>query len=309
MANQGYLQITRLCNQNCRFCSNPERDQTLSAEQARSAIDEFISRGYGHTILTGGEPTLHELLPEFISYATSLAMPVKLITNAQKLADEKYIRTLTNAGLADITISIYSSRPETHDFLAGSPGSFANIQKALDNLRQLPVNVTIATVINSYNASSLDEIPAWITTDYNNIRHFVWNNIDPRQNRASENPDTIPALTGLELSLHKACRILESKNITFRIERVPLCYMAEYSHASTEARKIVKGEERLTYFLDEKGRILQTECAYQKAPCCKACSLSQICPGLHSGGEHFDLEELHALFVDPQPVIDRIKQY
>ena len=45
-------------------------------------------------------------------------------------------------------------------------------------------------------------------------------------------------------------RFLHKEGRTFRVERVPLCYMTEFAHCSTETRKIVKGEERVGDKLD-----------------------------------------------------------
>ena len=71
-------------------------------------------------------------------------------------------------------------------------------------------------------------------------------------------------------------RYLHKTGRTFRVERVPLCYMAEFAHCSTETRKIVKGEERIVHFLDEKGTVRQTDFRHPKAEACKQCSLNEI---------------------------------
>jgi len=59
MANLGYIQLTRQCNQKCLFCSNPENEQVLDLDQIKDKIDQLIKDGYTGVILTGGEPTLN----------------------------------------------------------------------------------------------------------------------------------------------------------------------------------------------------------------------------------------------------------
>ena len=76
------------------------------------------------------------------------------------------------------------------------------------------------------------------------IRHFVWNNMDPDGNRAEENPDCIPLHHEFQLSLELAMEYLHSTGRSFRAERVPLCFMKRFAWSSTEARKIIKEEER-----------------------------------------------------------------
>ncbi|HPB52019.1 MAG TPA: radical SAM protein, partial [Myxococcota bacterium] len=99
MANLGYIQVTRLCNQKCRMCSNPEREATLTFDQARALIDDFVNRRYDGIILTGGEPTMHPELAGIIRYARERGIPSRIITNGQKTCDPEYLDGLIEAGL------------------------------------------------------------------------------------------------------------------------------------------------------------------------------------------------------------------
>jgi len=166
----------------------------------------------------------------------------------------------------------------------------------------------VNTVICAQNADHLDETVRTIVSRFDFVRHFVWNNIDPKMNRVAENPHTVARLADLELSLHRAVRLLESTGRSYRVERLPLCYMADFAHASTETRKIVKGEERTVNFLDEKGEIRQTSFFHDKAEVCKHCRFDPICAGLYDLGGAYDPAELHAVFLDPEDVIRRIKE-
>ncbi len=90
------------------------------------------------------------------------------------------------------------------------------------------------------------------------------------------------------------------------MEKVPLCYMTEFAWASTETRKIVKLEERVVHFLDDKQTVRQTEWEHLYAPGCAACSLRPICGGLFDRGEAYDPAELAPVFVDMEGVVRRI---
>ncbi len=113
--------------------------------------------------------------------------------------------------------------------------------------------VTINTVINSYNADHLHLTVKWLIRNFPFVRHFVWNNLDPFMNRVEQNRHVIAQLQDFEVSLFKAALFLKQNSRTFRIERVPLCYMAEFAEFSTETRKIVKNENRAISFLDKRG--------------------------------------------------------
>lgn len=308
MANIGYIQMVRHCNQNCGFCSNPETPFFYTLEQIREIIDDFCARDYFGVILTGGEPTLSPVLPEAIAYARQRNLHVRMISNGQKMADRAYTFALADAGLQHVHLSIHSHRAKLEDFLTGTPGSLAWAQQALEHLGQTPVAVNINTVINRYNCDHLHETMEWFIQNYGFIRHFVWNNLDPSIGRATGNQYFAARLQDIEVSLGLAMRRLHETGRSFRVERVPLCYMVEFAHCSTETRKIVKSEERIVHFLDAKGTVRQTEWGHLYAEVCERCTLRSICGGLFDRGDAYDPAELSPQFVDPRPIVARIVQ-
>lgn len=308
MANIGYMQVVRHCNQYCRFCSNPESEYMLDPGTARRMIDDFVRRGYFGIILTGGEPSLSPHIEEITRYAVANGLHVRMITNGSRLAEPGVAESFVAAGLRHYHVSIHSHREALEDFLTGVKGSHANAMKALENLGRLQdrAAVNINTVINAYNADHLDENVRFFVERFPFLSHFVWNNLDPSMGRAETNRDTAPRLRAFEASLHRAMRYLDASGRTFRVEKVPLCFMAEYAHCSTETRKIVKGEERMVHFLDEKGTVRQTDFNHLKAEACRFCSLNSICGGLFDQGGWYDPRELAPVFLPKEPIIQRI---
>jgi MoaA/NifB/PqqE/SkfB family radical SAM enzyme len=306
MANLGYMQVVRHCNQYCRFCSNPSSGFMLDLDTARREIDDFVKRGYFGIILTGGEPSLSPLIPEITRYAVERGLHVRMITNGSQLATPGLAEQYVAAGLKHFHVSIHSVREELEDFLTGVRGSFAMAQRALEHLGAAGATVNINTVINRFNADHLDENVRVLTGRFPFISHQVWNNLDPSMGRAETNRDTAHRLADFELSLARAMRYLHHTGRTFRVERVPLCYMTEFAHCSTETRKIIKGEERIVHFLDEKGTIRQTDFVHEKAEVCASCSLTDVCGGLFELGAHYDLAELHPVFVSKDEVVARV---
>jgi len=308
MANIGYMQIVRHCNQYCRFCSNPSSGYMLDLETAKREIDDFAQRKYFGVILTGGEPSLSDLIPEITVYAVSKGLHVRMITNGSRLGtDTQLARRYYDAGLRHFHVSIHSCREELEDFLTGVKGSHTLAMRALEELGVVGATVNINTVINKFNADHLDENVKVFTSRFPFLRHFVWNNLDPSMGRAETNRDTAHRLADFELSLSRAMRYLHKTGRTFRVERVPLCYMTEFAHCSTETRKIVKGEERIVHFLDEKGTIRQTDFRHPKAESCKHCTLNDICGGLFELGEHYDLGELHPVFIPADEIVRKVQ--
>ena len=307
MANIGYMQVVRYCNQYCRFCSNPSSGWVLDLDTAKRQVDDFVDRGYFGIILTGGEPSLSEHIPAISRYAAERGLHVRMITNGSQLCEPGLADEYVAAGCKHFHVSIHSCREDLEDFLTGVKGSFDMAMRCLEQLGAAGATVNINTVINKFNADHLDDNVRYFTNRFPFVSHFVWNNLDPSMGRAETNRDTAHRLADFELSLARAMRFLHSSGRSFRVERVPLCYMTEFAHCSTETRKIIKGEERIVHFLDEKGTIRQTDFVHPKSDVCTVCSLNDVCGGLFELGEHYDLDELYPVFVPMDEVVSRVR--
>lgn len=307
MANIGYIQVVRHCNHFCGFCSNPTTPYTHDLASMRVLVDDLVRRGYFGVILTGGEPTLHPELPDIAAYAAGRGLHVRVITNGHRLADPAFARQLAAAGVSLVHVSIYSVRPEVEARLRGMEGTLPRALAALDAAHDAGLRLNVNCVINRLNADHLDENVRYLVRHHPYVRHFVWNNLDPSMGRAEVNQaEFTPRLGDFELSLHRALRLLHKSGRTFRVEKVPLCYMTDFAWASTETRKIVKGEERIVCFLDDKQTVRQTAWGHRYAPGCEACRLRPICGGLFDRGDGYDPGELAPVFVDPEAIVQAI---
>ncbi len=303
MANLGYLQLTRDCWQNCRFCSNPPTGVELEEAEMRRMVDQLVEMGYDGVILTGGEPTISPLLLPALEYARSRGLSSRMISNGQRLADLGFFQRCVDAGLTHVHLSLHSHRPEVHDFITRYQGAWATLVQALAHVPVVGVTCDINTVINTYNADHLHEGVMWLVDRFPFVRHVVWNNMDPDGNRAEQNPDCIHHHRDFQVSLELAMEYLHGSGRTFRAERVPLCFMPRFPWASTETRKIVKEEERCIRFLDQKGFVHQREFLHGKGDACDACRWDPLCAGMFSMARTFDEREQSPIFEDPVPVI------
>lgn len=307
LANIGYIQVVRHCNHFCGFCSNPTTPYTHDFASMKVLVDDFVERDYFGIILTGGEPSLHPELPKICEYARDRGLHVRMITNGHRLADPKFARQMGDAGLQLVHVSVYSVRPEVEARLRGMEGTLERAFAAIDLADDNGVEVNINCVISRLNADHLDENIRHFLRHHPHIRHFVWNNLDPSMGRAEVNQDQFtPRLADFELSLHRALKLLHKSGRSFRVEKVPLCYMTDFAWASTETRKIVKGEERIVHFLDEKQTVRQTDWGHVYAKDCDACSLRNICGGLFDRGGGYDPAELYPVFVDQDAIVRAI---
>lgn len=307
MANIGYIQVVRHCNHFCGFCSNPTTAYQHTFESMALLVDDLVDRGYFGVVLTGGEPTLHPELPKITAYARERGLHVRMITNGWRLADADFARDLAEAGLELVHVSVYSVREDIEEAIRGVSGTLERAHAALENAGRFGIDANVNCVINRMNADHLDENVRVLVERHPNIHHFVWNNLDPSMGRAEVNQSPfVPRLADFELSLHRALRFLMKSGRTFRVERVPLCYMTDFAWASTETRKIVKGEERVVHFLDAKQTIRQTDWEHIYTEGCGVCSLRNVCGGLFGRGQAYDPAELSPVFVPLGPVVEQI---
>lgn len=96
---------TRGCNFRCVYCHNPElvlpNLLSRSAPFANEDVFAWLSSNKAlldAVVITGGEPTRHRLLPEFIRKIKAMGMEVKLDTNG---TNPRMLEMLLSEGLVD----------------------------------------------------------------------------------------------------------------------------------------------------------------------------------------------------------------
>jgi len=280
MANIGYIQVNRHCNNACHFCSNPSNGNNISYERGIELIDDFIQRGYRWVIFTWWEPTLSPDLAKWISYTVEKWIENRIISNGMMTSNYDFMKRLADSGLELVHFSVFSCHEKIHDFISATPWSWKKLMMSIHNAIRCWVRVQINTVINHYNEKHLDKTVKFLVKHFPQINHFVWNNLDPMMMRKTSTAlSTLPSFQWFEKALYDSMVFLQSSGKTFRVERVPLCYMRGFEWASTETRKIVKDEERIVYFLDKREMVEQkSEWFYHdKGKECIWCDLNPIC--------------------------------
>jgi hypothetical protein len=81
------------------FAPNKRVDRELSTEEWFEVFDKAWSLGIPHIILTGGEPTMRNDLPDLIAHTESNGQVVGLLSDGQKLLDVGYLQSLLQTGL------------------------------------------------------------------------------------------------------------------------------------------------------------------------------------------------------------------
>lgn len=153
------LAITYRCNNDCAHCYNArERNfPELDTEAWFKVLDQLWALGVPHIVFTGGEATLRNDLPELIHRAESNGQITGLNTNARRLADERYVQRLVDAGLDHVQITVESCDEQIHDQMMRAKGAFKQTIQGLKNALQAKLYVMTNTTMLRTN---LHTIPA-----------------------------------------------------------------------------------------------------------------------------------------------------
>ncbi|HVT76717.1 MAG TPA: GTP 3',8-cyclase MoaA [Acidimicrobiales bacterium] len=114
------LSVTDRCDLRCSYCM-PEaeytwlpREDILAFEECERLVAAFAAVGVRSVRITGGEPLLRRDLPAVVARIANVegVDEVSLTTNGTQLA--RYASELKAAGLARVTVSLDTLRPERH---------------------------------------------------------------------------------------------------------------------------------------------------------------------------------------------------
>lgn len=149
------LALTFRCQNNCIHCyvGGPHETSELRTEEWKVVIDRLKQIGVFILTFTGGEPTLREDLPELLLHAQNNGMVTGLITNGRTLKDRAYVEKLEKAGLDFVQITLESHKPEVHDLITATKGSWKETVAGIKNAVQSQIYVTTNTTLNKYNAT------------------------------------------------------------------------------------------------------------------------------------------------------------
>src|ERR1041384_347929 len=92
--------LDRRCNNHCRFCSQSDLAPERAVADVAARIEQGYAGGARRVDFVGGEPTLHDELPEWIALARRVGFErIGLQTNGRRLAYRSYTEVLATAGV------------------------------------------------------------------------------------------------------------------------------------------------------------------------------------------------------------------
>jgi radical SAM protein with 4Fe4S-binding SPASM domain len=149
------LALTYRCNNECSHCYNARSRSypELETQDWKRILEMLWEIGIPHICFTGGEATLRQDLPELVQYASHLGQITGLLTNGRRLSDADYLRSLLDAGLDHVQITLESHDPEIHDAMVDSRGAWRQTIQGIKNVLETNLYVMTNTTLLEINAS------------------------------------------------------------------------------------------------------------------------------------------------------------
>ena len=158
--------LTRRCNLACAHCyisagSWHATANELPTETCFRIVDELLAVNASPLlILSGGEPLLRDDLEAVAERAAAGGATVVVGTNGTRLTDAR-IRSLMDAGVKGVAVSVDSLEERYHDRFRHGEGSLQQTLGAVERLRDHRLDFIVQTTVTRGNRAQLATLAAW----------------------------------------------------------------------------------------------------------------------------------------------------
>lgn len=155
------FEVTHRCNLPCKHCYLPDhRDHgELTLDEIVALFDELAAAGTLFLTLTGGEVLARRDFGEIIDAAAARGFAIKILTNATLVTDE-VARAWRDAGVVEVSVSVYGADAATHDAVTDLPGSYARTMAGIERLRAAGHAVALKTPLMTLNGDAARDVHA-----------------------------------------------------------------------------------------------------------------------------------------------------
>ncbi|MBP7274594.1 MAG: TIGR04053 family radical SAM/SPASM domain-containing protein [Kiritimatiellae bacterium] len=155
-------EVTRACTLACKHCRAAAEDvrhpDELTTEEGFRLLEDVAGMGTPIIVFTGGDPLQRNDLECLVRHGKSLGLRVGVIPAATELCTRDRIRSLSDAGVDQLAISLDSADSAAHDDLRGVPGAHAKALEAAGWVKECGVPLQINSVIGPWNERALDRL-------------------------------------------------------------------------------------------------------------------------------------------------------
>ena len=153
--------LSRACNMKCSHCYEDagKRDENeLNRQEVMDGLEIMAKAGVTSIAFSGGEPTIHPHILDFIKYTDELGMFPAIATNGYVLSKENVCAEYIEKGLKFVQISVDGMEPETHDSFRGIDGAWVKAIQAVKNCVNSDLFVEVATTVTEHNFKEIPDM-------------------------------------------------------------------------------------------------------------------------------------------------------
>ena len=152
------------CNMRCPFCHNSSLIEHPKEAYSTEEFFTFLQKRKNileGICISGGEPTLHPDLPEFIKSIKDYGFPVKLDTNG---SNPSMLHHLIEAKLIDYVAMDVKSAPSHYDWCCGTTVDITDISKSVNLLKEghIPYEFRTTVVSQLHSTDTIKELGAFL---------------------------------------------------------------------------------------------------------------------------------------------------
>jgi cyclic pyranopterin phosphate synthase len=299
-----HISIGAVCNNNCIFCMEEDRDgryvnnSAMTAERVRWILEE--SRGAEEVCFTSGEPTTRPELPDFVARARSLGYRrISIMTNGRRLSHMPYAALLAKAGMNRFYISIHGHTKKLHEGLTRTPESFEQTLAGIDaiaKLKRFGIELHTSTVVTDRNLPHMLDIYRFLRS--HGVDQVIFNVMQANGRANTHFEQIFPRYTEIAATFERLCRDSgEARPMAFLVD-IPLCtteeipdfnrgYVERYHHYDLDTQAALPEAQRPERAQEGEGRGLLLvlredldDAQRDKRADCSRCRYDRACEGV-----------------------------
>jgi pyruvate-formate lyase-activating enzyme len=252
------VSLDRRCNNRCRFCSQADLDPERPRSDVTAQLEQAYAAGCRRVDFVGGEPTIHDELPDAIGLARRLGFErIGLQTNGRRMAYRSYTDMLATAGLTHVDVSLHGPTASVHEFHTTVEGSFQQTVTGVGRARAAGLGTAITSVVTRSNVHLLSALAGVIAAlDVRQWRVMLAQHVG----RVAEDARRIvPRWTTAARYLTGAHRLASASACRMAVVGLPPCIAPTLP------------------------RLVDLDLPVQLSIGCRGCAIREICPGVDPG--------------------------
>lgn len=287
------------CNNNCKFCYDIEKRNNnipdLSTNQIKQKLIIAKNNGCNYVDFLGGEFTIRQDATSLIEFAKDLGFKtIAVTTNGRLFSYINTLRKFSKSGMNHVIFSLHGNTEELHDMQTQVPGSFKQLIKAIENAKELGIDIGTNTTITKLNIEQLPKIAEFLYRIGSRNAEFPF--LDPTTGGGNINFDELmPKISEAAPFIKQALDIGKKNKVPhWHIRYFPMCELTGYENFISEAtssfsKEVHFGPEFTNMDVDTSRKVVGKE----KSKLCAGCKYDSKCEGVWKRyAEVFGLEEL-----------------